>query len=81
MLDYLARSTHQQGQHLAEMQRRLTRLEQDCQSIKRTHSELMVLLQQVNRKTFSLKEEGFEVVINVFTYTRSCTHFNSESIP
>ena len=60
-LDYIARETHQQGQRLEEVERRLAGLEHECNTIKQLQTELLELLQQNTHKYFSLKQEGFEV--------------------
>ena len=67
MLDYIARGTHQQGQRLGEVERRLARLEQECNSIKQLQTEMLELLQQNTQKNFSLKQEGFEVELFIYT--------------
>ena len=74
MLDYIARGIHQQGQRFAEVEGRLVRMEHELQSVKRLQAEMEDLLQQCNKKNFSLKQEGFEVglsvcFVNVLHYT------------
>ena len=77
LLDYIARGIHQQGQRIADIEGRLSRFEQECQSIKQTQTELLDLLQQSNKTTFSLKRDGFEVhyrFINLVLFSSCVSH-------
>ena len=62
VLDYIAKGVQIQSQRYSVLDRKLSKLEEETQHIKTVQEELRSLMQQVNKKNFSLKDEGFEVI-------------------
>ena len=59
---------------MVEIEGKLPQFEQECQTIKQTQTELLELLQQCNKTTFSLKREGFEVGLLTKFYNHHALH-------
>ena len=66
--DFIAKGVQAQNQRFATIERKLSKLEDQTIEIARVQEELKNLMNEVNKKAFSLKDEGFEVIRTTFLY-------------
>ena len=78
MLDFIACGIHSQNQRLSAMEVKISKLDSECQAVRRVQEELYQLMQQTSKKSFNLKEEGYEVTFGFMSSTPTAANKDAQ---